>query len=116
MLRGLYTSEEREVAVLDFDLSWHVGAIGNTIAPHVMQAMGYLSPEQRSATGGITTRNATVDSFGLAMTLYHLLTGLHPGLGEHREPSWERIIYSRLPADGLGDWASVKRRIARLIA
>jgi len=116
MLRGLYTQSEREVAVLDFDLSWHVGAIGNTIAPHVMQAMGYLSPEQRSATGGITTRSATVDSFGLAMTLYHLLTGLHPGLGEHREPNWEGIIYSRLPTGGLGAWRSIRRRAARLIS
>jgi serine/threonine protein kinase len=116
MLRGLYTAEDREVAVLDFDLSWHVGAIGNTIAPHVMQAMGYLSPEQRSAARGITTRSATVDTFGLSMTLYHLLSGLHPGLGEHREPQWEKIVYSRLPTAGLGEWPSLRRRVARLIA
>jgi eukaryotic-like serine/threonine-protein kinase len=116
MLRGLYTPEDREVAVLDFDLSWHVGAIGNTIAPHVMQAMGYLSPEQRGVTRGMTTRSATVDTFGLCMTLYHLLTGMHPGLGEQRESDWERIVYSRLPSAGLGDWVSLRRRAARLIA
>ncbi|WP_257167303.1 SIR2 family protein [Bradyrhizobium sp. SRS-191] len=116
MLRGLYTPNPREVTVLDFDLSWHVGAIGNTIAPHVMQAMGYLSPEQRGANRGSTSRSATVDTFGLSMTLYHLLTGLHPGLGEHREPEWMKIIYSRLPSAGLGDWTSLRRRVARLIA
>lgn len=116
MLRSLYTSDLREVVVLDFDLSWHLGAIGHTIAPHAMQAMGYLSPEQRQGGSGATTRNATVDTFGLAMTMYHLLTGLHPGLGEHRDPRWETIVYSRLPKGGLGNWESVRRRMARLIA
>jgi eukaryotic-like serine/threonine-protein kinase len=116
MLRDLYTTDQRKVVVLDFDLSWHIGAVGNTIAPHAMQAMAYLSPEQRTSTGNAASRNATVDSFGLAMTLYYLLTGLAPGLGEHRDQDWQNVIYNRLSQNGSKPWTSVRRRVARLIA
>lgn len=114
MLKDAYTSAHRNVVVLDFDLSWHLGATGKSLSPRSLQALTYLSPEQQDARGTRGTRSSAVDSFGLAMTLYFLLTGKGPEIGEHQRDNWEKVVFDRLPS--CRPWSSARRRTARLIA
>ncbi len=78
MLRGYYTNpDDYEVVVLDFDLSWYRGASEDSVMDQ-SALNGFLAPEQIERTKGVSTRNATVDSFGLGMTLYFLRTHDEP--------------------------------------
>jgi len=85
--RFYYGEDDWEVLVLDFDLSWHRDAQDESIALPSAK-FGYLAPEQLTRRPGISTRNASVDSFGIGMTLRHLATGLHPSPGEHQRSDW----------------------------
>jgi hypothetical protein len=114
MLRDLYArGDDCDVVVLDFDLSWHRGAYEGSVV-HTT-TYGYLAPEQSDQIPGASTRNATVDSFGLAMTLYFMCEGQDPVVQAHRHSDWrERILRAtgRLPREA---WRSVANRFARVI-
>ena len=105
-----------EVTVLDFDLSWHEGAKGQSMGQKALQAFMYLSPEQNSESRDVSTKNAAVDSYCLGMTLYSLFTGRLPELGENRDQKWEDEIGRRIRDLTGREWMSSGRRVARLIS
>ena len=114
MLDCFYTQPDAwQVVVLDFDLSWHLGALEKSVIQNT--PTGYLAPEQIQKTHGASTRNAAVDSFGVGMTLYFMLTGRDPIPAQHRHPDWETTILT--PAKALdGDtWQSLPFRYTRLV-
>lgn len=115
MLRGYYTTPEQwEVVVLDFDLSWHLGAKELSVLDH-SALNGYLAPEQVERMAGSSTRNALVDSFGLGMTLYFMRTKKEPQYLEQRQATWESKVLEQVVSHKCSSWRSLPYRYARLI-
>ncbi len=114
MLRGYYTDPDNpEVVVLDFDLSWHKGALEHSIVHSA--ATGYLAPEQTRHIKGVSTRSAAVDSFGLGMTLYYMCGGVDPLLDQHRHADWQPAVQSACNRVLNSAWKSIPERFARMI-
>ena len=115
MLEGLYTRpEEWRVVVLDFDLSWHTGAEEKSVVYGAVT--GYLAPEQLQGIRGVSTRHSAVDSFGLGMTLYYLVSGKDPLPAQHKHENWTSVVLAATRQWGRGEWWSLPNRYARLIA
>lgn len=116
MLRDYYQNPDAlDVVLLDFDLSWHVGAQEASVVNQSTFG-GFLAPEQVLDDPKMSTRNAAVDSFGLGMTLYYMRTKSEPRYLQHMHLSWEDDlgkIISRFPCK---EWESVPVRFARLIS
>jgi hypothetical protein len=114
MLSGYYaTPDEWSVVVLDFDLSWHKGALEKSVLHSATG--GYLAPEQTREIKGVSTRNAAVDSFGLGMTLLYLCDGRDPVHDQHRHENWEHSVRVTCAKVKGKEWRSVAERVARVI-
>ena len=113
MFRDFYQEEENaELVVLDFDLSWHVGALEKSVL--AKGANPYLAPEQLISSAEMTSRSAAVDAFGLGMTLYYLCSGQVPTPFMHQASDWKNKL-DKIAAQSCKPWRSAPRRIARLI-
>lgn len=113
MLKDFYSSEDWEVVVLDFDLSWHKGAIEESISYGMSS---YLAPEQLVSIPGISTRHASVDSFGVGMTLYFILTGSTPRQNLHTVADWKERLSKAAKYRRCESWESLPNRFVRLIS
>ena len=114
MLKEFYSNPDGwEVVVLDFDLSWHRGAIERSVMHST--ALGYLAPEQIQARPGISTRNAAVDSFGFGMTMFFLCTGSEPIPEQHKHSDWKKLLHMRIASRNCTQWKCLPARVARLI-
>ena len=114
MLDGFYSRPDAwRVVVLDFDLSWHQGALEKSVIHGAPVA--YLSPEQIQATPGASTRHAAVDSFGVGMTLYFMIAGSDPLPAQHRHLDWGRTVLAAALDRDKTRWMSLPYRYARLI-
>jgi serine/threonine protein kinase len=118
MLKNFYPgrSDDWDVVVLDFDLSWHRGATEKSIDLKAATALGYLAPEQVQPIAHVSTRSALVDSFGLGMTMAYVFTKMHPIPGASANETWEDWIFSKIQQLQATEWRSLARRLARLIA
>ena len=115
MLRGFYTeSQNWDVVVLDFDLSWHKGALERSVT-HGSALLGYLAPEQIQDLPGISTRHAAVDSFGLGMVLFFMLSGEDPVPDQHQHGDWADTLDGAASQRPCDQWVSTPKRFARLI-
>ena len=115
MLRGFYSDpQDWEVVVLDFDLSWHRGALEKSVT-HGSALLGYLAPEQIQTIPGISTRHATVDSFGLGMVLFFMLSGQDPVPDQHRHVDWDDTLLEAAERLPFLQWVSVPKRFSRLV-
>jgi len=114
MLSDYYSTAEIKVAVLDFDLSWHMGASEASIS-HENSANPYLAPEQIDVRRDVSTRSAAVDSFGIGMTLYYMRTARDPLPGQYRHSSWNEDVSRTMCAHPCRQWQSLPLRYARLI-
>ena len=115
MLPGFYTDPyDWDVVVLDFDLSWHKGALEKSVT-HGATLLGYLAPEQIEDIPDVSTRNTAVDSFGLGMILFFMLSGRNPVPDQHRHADWEEALFSMAKRHPCDQWKSVPTRFARLI-
>ena len=115
MLRRFYTQPENwDVVVLDFDLSWHRGASDRSVV-HGSTSFGYLAPEQIQDRPGVSTRHAAVDSFGIGMVLFFMMSGIDPIQDEHKHTDWNDTLYQAANALPAIHWHSVPTRYARLV-
>ena len=114
MLEGFYNGpDEWRVVVLDFDLSWHLGALEQSIIRGAVA--GYLAPEQIQKNPNASTRHAAVDSFGVGMTLYFMITGMDPLPTQHRHLDWGETVQAASLGRGSTSWKSLPYRFSRLI-
>lgn len=104
--------DEWGVVVLDFDLSWHMGALEKSVVHGALT--GYLAPEQIQEIPACSTRHAAVDSFGVGMTLYYMASGTDPVPEQHMHTGWSRTVYEVASRRG-SRWISLPQRYARLI-
>lgn len=115
MLKDYYLDPDNyQVVVLDFDLSWHRGAIEDSVISDTT-LNGYLAPEQVEHMPSAYTRNALVDSFGMGMTLFFLRTGVRPQLLQHRHANWVEYVHTEIEKHTYPGWRSLPKRYARLI-
>ncbi len=116
MIQDGYESESStwRVVLLDFDLSWHKGAVEQSIVQEG-QVSGYLAPEQVELKCRHSTRNALVDSFGIGMLLRFLRTNQTPRHMEHRYSVWEDTVTDDIGKFPCANWHSLPSRYSRLI-
>ncbi|MGC3987685.1 MAG: protein kinase [Pseudorhodoferax sp.] len=113
MLKNYWNNgNEIDVVVMDFDLSWHVDALEKSI---VAKPLGFMAPEQLHQRSAENTRSALVDSFGLGMTMFYMLTGEIPVPDQQRHKDWEDILNRKVRARRCTSWKSLPYRVARLI-
>ena len=114
MLEGFYSRpDDWQVVVLDFDLSWHQGALEQSVVQGALA--GYLAPEQIQVTAGVSTRHAAVDSFGVGMTLYFMIAGRDPLPAQHKHREWRDTVSKMALSLGDTTWVSLPYRYSRLI-
>lgn len=114
MLEGFYSRPDNwRVVVLDFDLSWHQGALEQSVIHGAL--FGYLAPEQIEATPEASTRHAAVDSFGAGMTLYFMIAGKDPLPAQHRHHDWGKTVQAAALCRDSASWISLPYRYSRLI-
>ena len=115
MLRGFYSDPDGwDVAVLDFDLSWHRGALERSVV-YGSTTFGYLAPEQIQDIQGVSTRHAAVDSFGMGMVLFFMMSGRDPIPDEHKHVDWKNTLNEAAEGHPCSQWHSIPSRFARLI-
>ena len=115
MLRRFYTQpEDWDVVVLDFDLSWHRGALERSVV-HGSTTFGYLAPEQIQDIQGVSTRHAAVDSFGIGMVLFFMMSGRNPIPDEHKHTDWKDTLNQAATTLPAIHWHSAPSRYARLV-
>ena len=115
MLKDLFTVPERwKLVVLDFDLSWHRDASEGSL--DLSKSLNsYLAPEQIQPARKRFTRNALVDSYGFGMTMYFLVSGEPPAVGQHLYQNWRQFLNDKVALKRCAEWHSLPRRFARLI-
>jgi len=116
MLENYYDKrEDFKVVILDFDLSWHKGAVGESIRPENLGWKNYHAPEQTGEIEGVSTRQAKVDSFGFGMTLFFLFSGKEPYFDKYAREDYYGYLKNLCSSIKYKDWESFTLRIARLI-
>ena len=103
-----------QVVVLDFDLSWHQGAIGQSI-DWSKSISGYVAPELTLQTSTGSTRSSLVDSFGIGMTMFFIASKDHPLYLQHQHSDWQRILKEKIVYRRCNEWHSLPIRYSRLI-
>ena len=115
MLRGFYSEPDNwDVVVLDFDLSWHRGALERSVI-HGSSMLGYLAPEQIQNLASVSTRHAAVDSFGMGMVLFFMMAGRAPVPDEHKHTDWNTTLTQAAYRHPCTEWRSAPSRFARLV-
>ena len=115
MLRGFYSNpNEWDVVVLDFDLSWHRGAVDRSVI-HGSAMLGYLAPEQIQSVTDVSTRHAAVDSFGMGMVLFFMMGGRDPVPDEHKHTDWQDTLRNAAVSRPCKEWHSAPSRFVRLV-
>ncbi len=108
--------DDINIVVLDFDLSWHKGALDVSVV-HGARAQGYAAPEQ-TATGlrsGVSTRNTAVDVFGYGMLAFFLFCEEDPRPNEQNFKGFTHKISESIKSTFECDWICLPRYLALII-
>lgn len=103
------------VTVLDFDLSWHLGASDEEYIITNANALGYLAPEQIDTKSIFSARSALVDVYGFGMLLFFVLSGRHPPGNAAYLEDWKREAFSQIRRSSPTGLSSAPLVLARLI-
>lgn len=76
---------------------------------------GYLAPEQIQQRADVSTRHAAVDSYGIGMTLFFMISGRDPFPTENLHQEWRKSIYAAAVKNGESSWKSLPNRFSRVI-
>lgn len=104
-----------EIKVLDFDLSWFEGAVGQDYYMPASSALGYLAPEQIDPRSKWGARSGLVDVYGLAMLLYFALSKQHPSAAASEREDWRTRVGEASAKAYSTTWKSLPNRVTRLI-
>jgi len=88
-----WSAEECEaVKVIDFDLSWYKGAVGEDFVRTDRDTLGFQAPEQFEGSATKNRRSTLIDSYGLGATLFYAIASRNPPLKAAREKSWSEDV------------------------
>lgn len=116
MLKGFqYNPDDNDwsVCILDFDLAFYKDANEVSIQP-TSDASGFLAPEQVEGKSALT-RSALVDSYGMAMLIYYVVTRQVPRPEQCKHKDWADILLKSVAEKPCKEWVSLPYRLARLI-
>jgi len=110
--------DDWNLIVLDFDLSWHMGAIEDSVG--LSSVSGFIAPEQISRHylkdgTSISSRNALVDSYGIGMTIYYMCSRVEPIFNQPANKSWRSDLLEFIDSKECTQWKSLPCRVRRLI-
>jgi serine/threonine protein kinase len=106
------TPDKYDVKLLNYDMSWHANAKGQTIAGNIEES-GYYAPELLSQESG---RSTLVDSFGVGMCIYYAFTRSRPPAGGSKSTDWVELLNSGFRFNPRLSWRSAPMRMRRLVA
>lgn len=109
------TGEIDGVTVIDFDLSWHLGASEEEYILTNASALGYLAPEQLDSGSGQNPRSAYVDVYGCGMLLYFVLAERHPPSNASMLAGWHEELTQHVRRSRFAYFSCASNRFARLI-
>ena len=91
-----------DVKVIDFDLAWHKGALGDDFIRSDRDSLGFQAPEQLAKGDAAQRRTTLIDSYGIGATLFFCLSRTPPALGLHKDAAWpEQVLqHARLRLRG----------------
>lgn len=109
--------DDIDVVVVDFDLSWHKGAMELSVI-YGARTIGYAAPEQ---TGGvrsknISTRSTAVDAFGYGMLGFFVFVGNDPRPNEQNFEGYEEKIKKAIRIRFNCKWRSIPAYLASVIS
>ena len=116
MLKDFYwedDSDELNVVILDFDLSWHKGATELTVALGAM-SQGFMAPEQVEENENFT-RNTAVDVYSIGMISYYVLTGKNPAPYQHLFSYFEEELVKDISNNYKIEWKCLPLFLAETI-
>jgi serine/threonine protein kinase len=100
--------------LLNYDMSWHVSAKGNTIAGNLEES-GFYAPEMLNGIQENTARRTSVDAYGVGMTLYFMYTKALPPSGGSKSTDWANLLNSSFRPNKSLTWHSAPVRLRRII-
>ena len=104
---------KHDVRLLNYDMSWHSGARGQTIAGNIEEG-GYYAPEDTSASVE-AARSTLIDSYGVGMCLYFTFTKMRPPAGGCKSTDWKRLLTEGFRVNSRLRWRSAPTRMRRLV-
>lgn len=113
---GFNRGDPPDVVVVDFDLSWHKGALELSVV-HGARAQGYAAPEQ-TATGrlkGMSTRNTAVDAFGYGMLGFFVFVGTDPRPNEQNFDGFEEKVRAAIQKRFSCHWHALPPFLANIV-
>ncbi len=113
MIRNPFSDEKPELVLLDFDLAWYKGASEVSI-DQKGSINGFLAPEQVDLNSTYSTRTALVDSFGVGMLMYFVVTSKIPHFMQHKNKNWTKTLEC-ISKQKCKEWVSVPFRVSNLI-
>lgn len=106
--------ERCATVLLNYDMSWHVTAKGNTIAGNLEES-GFYAPEMINGIQENTARRTSVDAYGVGMTLYFAYTRAMPPSGGSKSTDWRGLLDSAFRPNKALSWHSAPVRLRRII-
>lgn len=104
--------KKHDVALLNYDMSWHSAAKGESITGNLSEA-GYYAPEQ--VVAGDQARSTLVDSYGVGMCIYFTFTKKNPPTAGSRSTDWTTLLDDGFKPNPRLNWRSAPVRLRRLI-
>ena len=105
--------QKHEVKLLNYDMSWHANAKGQTIAGN-LQESGYYAPEQMSSLAD-QSRTTLVDSYGVGMCIYYTFTRQAPPAAGSKSTDWPSLLDQGFRPNARLTWRSAPVRLRRLM-
>lgn len=108
-----YGLDQFQVKLLNYDLSWHKDAAGR-IVPTDPGAAGYFAPELLSEPDSTRAKSASVDTYGIGMTLYRIAAKRAPPPAGSNSVDWQAYLVDIRPKKN-GWFRSSHNFLSRLI-
>lgn len=85
-----------QVKLLNYDLSWHKDATGKVVPVNAASA-GYYAPELIEQPDSTRAKAATVDTYGIGMTIFSIASKTTPPPAGSNAQNWLEVINKIMP-------------------